>query len=102
MAGLDPTIHVFGPMQPSKSTNSRDRDKTGFTAIVKSSLPRSQVAGFDTILIKDRLRDGIGRTVVPSRIVIKIELDRRDRASANVRTSPAAGSRQEFNSNFEI
>ncbi len=106
--GAMTTPHTFAPIQrgaretPSGPASSGDRNQADFAAVVKSPLPRSESTGFDTVLVKYLFCDRIGRTVIPSGIVIEVEFDRRNRASANVRTPPAAGSRQEFNSNFEI
>jgi hypothetical protein len=85
---------------PSRSAT--DRDQAGFAAVVENSLQRCRVAILEAVLVKHALHDGIGRAVIPGRIMIEVESDRRDRARADIRASPASGSRHEFNSDFEI
>ena len=88
----------YGDRREARSTINQ----AGFAAVVENSLLRRRIAIFHPVLIKHVIHHRIRRTVIPSRIVIEVESDRRDRASADIRTLPTAGRGQEFNSDFEI
>ena len=62
----------------------------------------SRVAILDAVFVKHVLHHGIGRAAIPSRIMVEVESDRRDRARADIGASPPAGGGQEFNSDLEI
>jgi hypothetical protein len=73
-----------------------------FATIIEGALPRGGIAILQPILVKYRFRDGVWRTVVPTRIVIKIKLDRDNCSSPDIGAPPAAAPSQEFSSDFEI
>jgi len=55
---------------PSRS--AIDRNHAGFAAIVENSLQWRRITILDAVLVKDVFHDGIGRSAVPSRIVIEV------------------------------
>src|SRR5260370_4417393 len=74
------------------SRSARDCNQAGLAAIVENSLLRCRFAILDAVFVKHAFDDRIGRSVVPSRIMIEVESDSRDRASADIPASPPAGS----------
>src|SRR5260370_12398202 len=80
------------------SRSATDGDQAALAAVVERSLLRCRVAILDAVFVKHVLHHGIGRAVIPSRIMVKVESDRGDRASADIGASPAASGGPEFNS----
>jgi hypothetical protein len=67
-----------------------DYNQTGLTALVESSLLPRWIAILDAVFVKDMFHQGIRRPIIPSWIVIEVQSDRRNRASADIGASPAA------------
>src|SRR5712671_2406931 len=84
------------------SRDATDGNQAGLAAVVENSLLRRRVAILHAVFVKHVLHHGIRRAVVPGRIVIEVQSDRRNRARADIGTSPAAGGGQEFDSDLEI
>jgi len=74
------------------SRRAIDRDQAGFAAVIEISRLRCRIAILDAVLVEDVFHDGIGRAIIPSRVVIKAESDCSDRTRANIRAPPAARS----------
>jgi hypothetical protein len=70
-------------------------------AIIEGAFPRGGVAILHPVFVKYRLRDGVRWPVVPTRIVIKIKLDRDNCSGPDIGAPPAAAPGQEFSSDFE-
>ena len=79
-----------------------DYNQSGATALVESSLLRRRIAILDAVFVKNVFHQGIRWPIIPSWIVIEVQSDRRNCASANIGASPAAGGGEEFHSDFEI
>jgi hypothetical protein len=74
----------------------------GSATIIESALPWGGIAIHHPILVKYRFRNGVRWPVVPTRIVVKIELDRDNCSLPDIGAPPAAASCQEFSSDFEV
>ena len=85
-----------------RSRSATNRNQAGPAAIVENSIFRCRFATLDAILVKHVFKYGIGRTVIPSRIVIEVQSDRSDRARADICTSPTTGLREKLKSNLKI
>ncbi|HXO72666.1 MAG TPA: hypothetical protein VN838_27205 [Bradyrhizobium sp.] len=70
--------------------------------IIESALPRGGIATLHPIFVKYGFRNGVWWPVVPTRIVIEINLDRDDGSSSDIGTPPAAAPSQEFSSDLEF
>ena len=77
-------------------------DETGPATVVEFPPSRGEIAIFHAVFIKEGLRNCIGRPVVPARIMIQIEPDRRNRARTDIGAAPAACPGHELHSDFEF
>jgi len=93
---------MWAPSLRGPSRRAIDCNQPALAAVVESSLLRCRIATLNAILIEYRFNHGIWRTVVPTRIVIEVKLDRNNRAGTNIRASPTTGGRQELRTNPEV
>jgi hypothetical protein len=73
-----------------------------FATIIEGALARDGVAILHPILVKYRFRNSVRWPVVPTRIVIKIKLDRDNCSSPDIGAPPTAAPSQKFSSDFEL
>jgi hypothetical protein len=76
--------------------------EAGFAAIVKSPVVGRRFATFDVVLVEDIFSNGVGRAIIPTRIVVQVEPDRGDRPKADIGASPTTGLSHELCSDSEV